>query len=103
MIADEVKSHLQNEMTRSQIGLNASMSQSVVEKSSVAEKPKAVHKGFICDGCGANPITGIRYKCSFRPDFDLCEKCEAAGEQPHPMIKIREPKHAPRAVVCQYP
>merc|ERR1712196_473486 len=23
-------------------------------------------------------------------------------ETPHPMIKIREPKHAPRAVVCQY-
>ena len=94
MIADEVKAHLQSEMAKSQ--LSVSMSQSAIEK------PKVVHVGYTCDGCGASPITGIRYRCSVRPDYDLCEKCEAAIEVPHPMIKIREPKHAPQAVVCQY-
>lgn len=94
MIADEVKAHLQSEMSKSQ--LSVSMSQSEVGK------PKAVHHGFTCDGCRASPITGIRYKCSVRPDYDLCETCEAAIEVPHPMIKIREPKHAPQAVICQY-
>lgn len=95
MIADEVKAHLQTELQKSQ--LSASMSQSVV-----AEKPKAVHERYTCDRCGVNPIVGIRYHCSVRPDYDLCEKCEAASEAPHPMIKIREPKHAPQAIVCEY-
>ena len=27
------------------------------------------HRGIICDGCGASPITGIRFKCSVCPDF----------------------------------
>jgi RecJ-like exonuclease len=94
MIADEVKAHIQSEMSKSQ--LSVSMSQSQVEK------PKTVHHGYTCDGCQASPIVGIRYKCSVRPDYDLCENCEATMETPHPMIKIREPKHAPRAVVCQY-
>lgn len=92
MIADEVKAHLQNEVSRSQ--LSVSMSQSD------ASKPKAIHKGFICDGCGADPIVGIRYRCSVRPNYDLCEACEATIEAAHPLIKIREPKHAPQSVVC---
>ena len=94
MIADEVKAHLQNEMQKSQ--LSVSMSESA------SEKPKVVHRGYTCAGCGATPITGIRYRCSVRPDYDLCEKCESAMDVPHPMIKIREPKHAPQAIVCQY-
>ena len=40
------------------------------------QKPQIVHQGYICDGCNANPITGIRYRCSVRPNYDLCEKCE---------------------------
>lgn len=94
MIAEEVKAHIQNEMSKSQLSVSMSQSQ--------AEKPKTVHHGYTCDGCQTSPIVGIRYKCSVRPDYDLCEDCEAAMETPHPMIKIREPKHAPRAVVCQY-
>jgi len=81
-------------MSKSQLSVNMSQSQ--------AEKPKTVHRGYTCDGCEVSPIVGIRYKCSGRPDYDLCEKCEATTETPYPMIKIREPKHAPRAVVCQY-
>lgn len=37
---------------------------------------KAVHHGFICDGCEVGPIVGNRYKCSVLEDFDWCENCE---------------------------
>jgi len=53
------------------------------------------HIGVVCDGCGATPISGPRYKCSVCPDYDLCESCEekkvhsATG---HPLIKMRLPK-----------
>jgi hypothetical protein len=61
-----------------------------------------VHAGYTCDRCGMQPITGIRYRCSVRPNYDLCEKCEAAEEQPHPMVKIRQPSKMPHQVVCDY-
>ena len=70
----------------------------------LVEKKKAVHNGIICDGCEVGPIRGIRYKCSKRDDYDLCEKCEAkmAKDLPYPMWKIREPKHNPVSITCQY-
>lgn len=34
------------------------------------------HVGYRCDGCGANPIVGIRYRCMTCKDFDLCETCQ---------------------------
>jgi RecJ-like exonuclease len=74
----------------------------LVEKNK--EKNKAVHHNIICDGCDVGPIRGIRYKCSKRDDYDLCEKCEAkmAKDLPYPMWKIREPKHNPVSITCQY-
>lgn len=48
-----------------------------------------IHDGVECDVCGVNPITGIRYKCSVRDDYDICQNCEVADAQPHPMLKIR--------------
>jgi hypothetical protein len=39
----------------------------------VACLERPVHSTVICDGCGVHPIVGVRYKCSVRPDFDLCE------------------------------
>eukprot|EP01114_Cavostelium_apophysatum_P014673 TRINITY_DN3861_c0_g1_i1.p1 TRINITY_DN3861_c0_g1~~TRINITY_DN3861_c0_g1_i1.p1 ORF type:complete len:246 (+),score=1.94 TRINITY_DN3861_c0_g1_i1:87-740(+) len=48
-----------------------------------------------CDGCGQNPITGIRYKCGHCADFDYCERCEtnsmANHDKTHCFIKIRNP------------
>jgi len=59
------------------------------------------HKGFECDGCGVNPIKGIRFKCSVHPDYDLCEECEAKGTySKHPMLKIRDPSFAPAQLIC---
>jgi hypothetical protein len=47
-----------------------------------------IHPNVICDGCGKQPIEGIRYHCSVRDDFDLCEDCEATQPQPFPLLKI---------------
>lgn len=67
------------------------------------EETKSEHKGYTCDGCNL-PIFGIRYKCSKREDYDLCEKCESkmALDLPYPMWKIREPKHMAIRIICQY-
>jgi len=48
------------------------------------------HRGVSCDGCGAQPIRGTRFKCAVCSDFDLCAHCEALGKHPanHPMIAL---------------
>jgi len=50
-----------------------------------------VHRGITCDVCEASPIVGVRYKSVTRPDFDLCEKCEASHDPNDPLIKIKQP------------
>lgn len=49
-----------------------------------------VHYGVICDNCQGK-ISGIRYKCSTCPDFDLCSACEAkpgVHDSSHVFLKI---------------
>ncbi|RAL39014.1 hypothetical protein DM860_011500 [Cuscuta australis] len=36
---------------------------------------KILHKGVRCDGCGAYPITGPRFKSKVKDDYDLCIIC----------------------------
>merc|ERR1711936_1115066 len=51
-----------------------------------------VHHGVTCDGCNMHPITGPRYKCLVRDDYDLCGRCEAAGlHLGNNMMKITTP------------
>ena len=33
------------------------------------------HSGITCDGCGARPIEGFRYKCKNCENHDFCEAC----------------------------
>jgi len=63
-------------------------------------KTEAVHRGIICDGCGANPIVGVRFQCTVCPNFDLCKACEAKGEHApsHPMLQLRGSADAGEAV-----
>jgi hypothetical protein len=68
--------------------------------SSAASQDKPVHTGVTCDVCGTNPIVGIRYKCSVREDYDLCESCEASTPQDYPLLKIYQPQQAPAAIMC---
>ena len=69
------------------------------------EEPKEyseeqIHKNYICDGCGANPIKGPRHKCVICRAFDLCDNCEATIEHPHPLLKIKNVKQAPRKLIA---
>mmetsp|Transcript_6149 Transcript_6149/g.11543 ORF Transcript_6149/g.11543 Transcript_6149/m.11543 type:complete len:1190 (-) Transcript_6149:311-3880(-) len=64
-----------------------------------SSKDKAVHKAIVCDACGCNPLVGVRYKCSVRPDFDLCEACEAVDNSPHAFLKIKTPEMSPAAIL----
>lgn len=52
---------------------------------------KECHTGVECDGCNG-PVVGFRYKCLVCPNYDLCEKCSAAGlHSEHNMMKITKP------------
>jgi len=57
------------------------------------EQQPNIHRGVSCDGCGKSEFSGIRYKCSVCPDYDLCEICEAKKVHGtnHPMTKISTP------------
>lgn len=41
-----------------------------------------------CDGCGANPIVGPRYKCRNCPNYDLCRKCNGTRHLHHQFVVI---------------
>jgi len=50
--------------------------------------------GIVCDGCGAEEFTGVRFRCTECENFDLCPKCHADGAEPrshkssHKMVAI---------------
>lgn len=69
----------------------------IAKKEEKTRDKNVVHCDYICDGCEASPIIGIRYKCGVCKDFDYCEKCEKIfGEKHgHPFLKIRNPDEAP--------
>eukprot|EP00741_Cyanophora_paradoxa_P011982 tig00020572_g11577.t2 len=65
----------------------------------------ARHDGVTCDGCGAAPIVGVRWKCASCADFDLCGTCEAAGRrcpdptQTHAFVKVNYATSLPSPLV----
>ena len=70
------------------------------EKDKIANK--VMHFGVKCDGCGAFPIVGCRFKCAVCDDFDFCETCEQklSEKHNHPFLKIYEPKMNPIFFKC---
>lgn len=54
-----------------------------------------VHENIICDGCKANPVIGVRWKCLVCDDFDLCDACHSSGSHSqHQMLQIEIPGDA---------
>lgn len=60
------------------------------------DEPNQIHHGITCDGCEMSPIVGARFKCTVRPDYDLCENCEPNSDPAYPMIKIQQPVTEPQ-------
>ncbi|KAH8093019.1 M16 peptidase-like protein [Aureococcus anophagefferens] len=58
----------------------------------VVPRARGVHVGVTCDDCGMSPIRGFRFKCTVRPDYDLCGRCDARDPESFPKIKLSEPK-----------
>ncbi|XP_023542584.1 protein NBR1 homolog isoform X2 [Cucurbita pepo subsp. pepo] len=65
--------------------------------SSIESMGSMFHKGIICDGCGAHPITGPRFKSQVKDNFDLCSICFAKVSNVAEYVRIDRP------VSCQYP
>ena len=67
------------------------------------EQDNTRHETIICDGCGANPVIGVRFMCSVCADTDFCQTCEKNGvHNQHPLLKIRKQSQAPQKLICQY-
>mmetsp|Transcript_33163 Transcript_33163/g.53318 ORF Transcript_33163/g.53318 Transcript_33163/m.53318 type:complete len:5108 (-) Transcript_33163:115-15438(-) len=62
-----------------------------------AELSRVVHTGIGCDGCGMNPIVGVRFKCVNCDEYNLCTRCEMYSEATrghfamHVFLKLRRP------------
>eukprot|EP01041_Mallomonas_annulata_P011764 gene11764-24664_t len=67
--------------------------------STIEINKKPIHIGITCDICNINPIIGIRYKCSIRDNYDLCEACESKTEHHAPFVKIYTPQQSPLGLV----
>ena len=77
----------------------------VAQDTPPSSQPPVIHHHVTCDGCGMSPISGIRYKCSQCPDYDLCSTCESNGvHAAHTFLKIKKPAPLPsgctRATRC---
>ena len=64
------------------------------EEKKLENNNQPIHRNVKCDGCGAYPIVGNRYKCCVCNNFDYCEACEEKfrDEHQHPFIKIYKPE-----------
>ena len=67
------------------------------KESSESESAVTCHVNVSCDCCRRGPITGVRYKCSTCPNYDLCERCIQLSEttsfhpQDHLFFRVSKP------------
>ena len=62
-----------------------------------------VHRGMCCDGCGASPIRGMRYKCACCADYDLCQECVRNARARHDAHHVFVPLALPTGGVQVMP
>lgn len=56
------------------------------------ERGPTVHENVTCDGCDATPLVGLRFKCRFCRNYDLCERCFKTNQiHKHPFNRIVRP------------
>ena len=58
----------------------------VVSGNELFQKQKninAAHIGSVCANCDARPIYGMRFRCAFCIDYDLCSNCEPQSKSIH--------------------
>jgi hypothetical protein len=77
-----MRSMIQEEVKRSVDSLTSCRMESV----------KIVHYNVRCDGCGKQPILGVRYRCSICRNFNYCQTCEEAHYHVHPFLKYKLPE-----------
>ena len=67
------------------------------------QQAQVVHH-VACNECGVSQITGIRYKCTQRDNYNICEHCEAklGADSQFSFIKIRRPGTEPVKLICMY-
>ncbi|KAG8709281.1 hypothetical protein FRC08_018434 [Ceratobasidium sp. 394] len=61
--------------------------------------PPAQHSAA-CDLCSSR-ILGLRYKCTVRPDYDVCQSCFSITEEVHPGHSFAKVYRQGDVVVCQ--
>ena len=62
----------------------------IISRTTFLRKPAHIeveHPNVVCSTC-SGPVIGIRYKCTFRPNFNLCETCIGLEPVAHQMKKI---------------
>lgn len=55
-----------------------------------------------CSQCSVCPIQGVRYICTVRKLYNLCDTCESQQIQPYPTIKIVHPQQAPSRLTFSF-
>ncbi|KAI9271550.1 hypothetical protein BDA99DRAFT_433354, partial [Phascolomyces articulosus] len=71
-----------NEVKQAMLNATNSKTADVVVIGDTGASEVIIHEGYACDGCGTEPIMGVRYKCTvcdISEEIDLCSKCMAAG------------------------
>lgn len=51
------------------------------------------HDAIQCDGCGMDPIRGLRFKCGNCKNYDLCSICidSTQHDESHVFLRIKKP------------
>jgi len=77
---------------------NDTSNERVIPRNNLPDEP---HEGYKCDGCGTEPIVGVRWHCKVCREVDLCSSChdsafETASHKPtHKMEEVSQSETVP--------